>query len=371
MQATQRLLALDVFRGATIAFMILVNTPGTWSHVFAPLLHAPWHGCTPTDLVFPNFVFIVGVAIAYSFAKFDYRASRGALLKVARRTLLIFGIGLLLNWFPFFQTPLDELRVFGVLQRIALAYGFTATLCLLLPRRMWGVGFVGLLLLYWAMLYWGGGLAPYSLEDNLVRAVDLAILKPDHLYGGFGIPFDPEGLVGALGTAASVLLGAIVGLRIRNTEDRGVLVRELFLLGLALTATGLLWDYVLPINKPLWTSSYVVYAGGIATMLLATCIELIDLRGYRGWTKPFVVFGTNPLAIYVLSGLIVKVMLYLIRWQNAAGESINAYGWLYNSVILAAVPFPKLASLLFAFSVVLVCYVVAYILYRRSIFIKV
>ena len=238
MSSDKRLVALDVFRGATIAFMILVNSPGSWSHVFAPLLHAEWHGCTPTDLVFPNFVFIVGVSMAYSLARFDYRATPAAFKKIARRTLLIFGIGLALNWFPFYTTHFSELRIYGVLQRIALAYGLAASLCLLIPRRHWPTCTAALMLVYWGVLYIGGSADPYSLTGNLVRAVDLATVGGDHMYAGFDVIFDPEGLVGMLGTAATALLGATIGLRVRSQTDHAALVRELFVIGSGLVGAG-------------------------------------------------------------------------------------------------------------------------------------
>ena len=365
-----RLLALDVFRGATIALMILVNTPGSWSAVFAPFLHAPWHGCTLTDLVFPNFLFIVGVSLYFSLSKYDYRVSGAAFGKIAKRTALIFLVGVLLNWFPFFHQNIAELRIHGVLQRIALAYGLAATLVLLVPRKRWPLTIAALLLLYWAVLYFGGGADPYGKEDNLKRLVDLATVGPDHMYGGFGLPFDPEGLLGMISGAATALIGAYVGCLIRSRPERTDLVKDMLLIGLGLILAGRIWDNFFPINKPLWTSSYVCYAGGIATCVLAVCIELIDARGHRRWTRPFVQFGTNPLAVYVFSGVLVKLAIHVFRWENAAGESVNLYGWLWKNVYSAAIPFPKVASLMFALSVVFVCWLLAAWLYRRKVFIK-
>ena len=365
-----RLRSLDVFRGLTIALMILVNTPGSWSAVFAPFLHAPWHGCTLTDLVFPNFLFIVGVSLYFSLGKYHFQFSGAAFGKIAKRTALIFLVGLLLNWFPFFHKNIAELRIHGVLQRIALSYGLAATLVLLVPRRRWPLTIGGLLLSYWALLYFGGGAEPYGKEDNLKRLVDLATVGPAHMYGGFGLPFDPEGLIGMISGAATALLGACVGGLIRDRPQRRNLVKDMLLIGLGLIVVGVVWDNFFPINKPLWTSSYVCYAGGIATCVLAICIELIDERGYHRWTKPFVQFGTNPLAVYVFSGLIVKLAIYVFRWENAAGEPLNLYGWLWEHVYAVAIPFPKVASLAFALSIVFVCWLLAVVLYRRQIFIK-
>ncbi len=376
---TQRLLSLDILRGLTIALMILVNTPGSWSHVYAPFLHAEWHGCTLTDLVFPSFVFIVGVSMYFSLSKFGWageprdngqaRAVGSALTKIARRTVSIFVVGLLLNYFPFYDHALADLRIYGVLQRIALAYGFAATLCVLVPPRRWLAMTAVLGIGYWALLYFGGGADPYSLEDNVKRTVDLATIGADHMYGGFGVPFDPEGLIGFVGTAINMLLGAYVGRRIRLTPKPETPVKTLLLVGFALVAIGLVWGLILPINKPLWTSSYAVYTSGIATCVLALLIYLVDGRGFRRWATPFVHFGSNPLIVYVLSGLIVKTALR-IEWADAAGEGTNAYAWLFRDVFSAIVPVPKLASLLFALFIVTICWSVAYVMYRRRIFVK-
>lgn len=376
----QRLLSLDVLRGLTIALMILVNTPGSWSHVYTPFLHSPWDGATLTDLVFPTFVFIVGVSIALALGRYGWageptpdgspRRVGPALSKVLRRTALIFGVGLLLHYFPFYDTTLGELRVYGVLQRIALAYGLAATLCLLVPPRHWLVTAAALLLGYWALLYFGGGAEPYSLAGNLKRAVDLATVGPAHMYTGFGIPFDPEGLIGSISTAATAVLGARAGLLVRDTPDRSLLVKRLLLYGLALIVVGLAWDLILPINKPLWTSSYACYTAGIAACALGVCVELLDVRERRGWARPFVQFGSNPLVIYALSGVLATSMLTFLSWHDAAGETVTLYGWLYGDVFARVIPWPELASLAFALLIVTVCWGVARALYRRGIFIK-
>ncbi len=363
--APQRLLALDILRGLTIALMILVNTPGSWSHVYAPFLHAEWHGCTLTDLVFPSFTFIVGVSMYFSLS----RVTGSALGKIARRTASIFLVGLLLNYFPFYDHALGELRVYGVLQRIALAYGFAATLCVLVPPRRWLAVVAALGLGYWGLLYFGGRADPYSLEGNVKRAVDLATIGPSHMYEGFGVPFDPEGLVGFVATAINMLLGACVGRRIRLTPKPETPVKSLLLFGFALVAIGLAWGLLLPINKPLWTSSYAVYTSGIATGVLALLIWFVDGLGYRRWATPFVHFGSNPLIVYVLSGVLVKTALR-IKWADAAGETTNLYAWLFRDVFSAIVPVPKLASLLFAVFVVSICWSVAYVMYRRKVFVK-
>ena len=355
----------------TIAFMILVNTPGSWAHVFPPLLHAKWHGVTPTDLVFPFFLFIVGVSLYFSASKFDHRLTNQALIKVVRRTLLIFGIGLALHWFPF-KRSVETIRIMGVLQRIALAYGLAALLCLGLSiKHLWRAG-LALLVGYWALMWGFGGDDPYSLTDNFALQVDLAILGENHLYGGFGIKFDPEGLFSTIPAMGTVILGYYAGALIKSTKDRHLLIKKMLLLGVLLIFLGLAWNIYFPLNKPLWTSSYVVYTAGIAFCFLAVLMELIDVRGYTRWTKPFQVFGLNPLIIYVLSGLIVKITLFMIKWEDAAGKTRNAYNWLYTDVFAALLPSqPKLASLFFALTIVAFCWGFGYLLYRKRIVIKV
>ena len=366
-----RLLSLDVFRGMTIAFMILVNTPGSWAHVYPPLLHAKWHGVTPTDLVFPFFLFIVGVSLFLSSCKFHHQLTGKATQKVIKRTLLIFLIGLALHWFPFKRSP-ETVRIMGVLQRIALAYGLAALVCLWLPlKQLWKAG-LALLLGYWALMWGFGGEDPYSLTDNLARKIDLALLGENHLYGGFGIKFDPEGLFSTLPAMVTVMLGYYAGSMIKASQDHQKLIKNMLLTGVLLIFLGLAWNIYFPLNKPLWTSSYVVYTAGIAFCFLAVLMEIIDVRGYTRWTKPFQVFGLNPLIIYVLSGLIVKIILFMIKWEDAAGKTRNAYSWFYNEVFLALTPSqPKLASLFFALTIVGFCWLFGYVLYRKKIVIKV
>lgn len=354
----------------TIAFMILVNTPGSWSHVYPPLLHAKWHGVTPTDLVFPFFLFIVGISLYLSAAKFEHQLSQKSSLKVLRRGLLIFAIGLALNWFPFSRS-FETLRIMGVLQRIALAYVLGAFLCLGLNiRQLWKAGLI-LLTAYWVLMSGFGGDDPYALETNLARRIDLAVLGEMHLWSGFGIRFDPEGLFSTLPAIVTVIFGYYIGWLIKTTQDKQQVVKNLLLIGVLAIFTGLAWGIYFPLNKALWTSSYVLYTGGIASCFLAVLIELIDLRGIQGWTKPFQVFGLNPLIIYVLSGVIVKVMLFIIKWDEE-GKTRNAYSWLYQDVFAAILPNNlKFASFLFALFIVSICWGVGYLLYRKRIIIKV
>ena len=366
----QRLLSLDVFRGMTIALMILVNTPGSWSHVFPPLLHAKWHGATPTDMVFPFFLFIVGVSLYLSFVKFNHKIDSSASKKIIKRTILIFLIGLALHWFPF-KRSVDSLRIMGVLQRIAVAYGIAAFLCLSIDiKKLWKVG-LGILLAYWGLMYFFGGADPYSLENNLARTFDLAVFGENHVWKGFGIPFDPEGLMSTFPAVVTIICGYYVGWLIKTTTDKNMLIKNLLLAGVSGIIIGLIWNIYFPINKGLWTSSYVIYTAGIACCVLAILIELIDVRNYQKWTKPFQVFGLNPLIIFVLSGFIVKTF-FMVKWENSNGENRNIYSWLFNDVY--SVVFPnnlKIASLAFALTIVSVCWLVGYLLYKKKVIMKV
>ncbi len=369
MKTTQRYLALDVLRGMTVALMILVNNPGSWAHVYAPLRHAQWHGCTPTDLVFPFFLFVVGVSMFFSFSKYGNSLNKESLLKIGKRTLLIFAIGLFLNSFPQWTTDYSKLRILGVLQRIALAYGIGAVIVLASPRKYLPYIGGGILLLYWGLIYSLGGSDPYSLKENITTVFDSAILGEAHLYKGFGIPFDPEGLFGTISAVGTVIFGYLIGSLVKETEKNRV-PKKLVLFGISAVAAGLVWGLAFPINKPIWTSSYVIYTAGWACLVLALLVWIIDLKGYTRWTSFFVVFGMNPLFIFALAGLWAKIMGRLVQISVPNGESISGSGWLYSHV------FQPLAgdingSLLFAISHVVFFWLIGYVLYKKKIFIKV
>lgn len=322
----ERLLSVDVLRGMTIFFMILVNTPGSWSYVYAPLRHAEWHGCTPTDLVFPLFLFISGVSMALSLQNRKEQTTKQLLIKVWKRVGIIFLLGLLLNWFPFYHMNIGNLRIMGVLQRIALAYGIGGTIVLLFNMREILIASAVILLGYQVLLL-GYGQDPYSLEDNLARYIDLVILGENHMYGGFGIPFDPEGLLHSFPAAVNVILGYLLGNMIFDKEKKE-LVKTLCILGIAMILIGIAWGFFFPINKPLWTSSYVLYSVGIGAVLWALLIYIIDIIKWEKWTYIFRVFGRNPLASYVLSGLIVKIMFSI-----NIGDT-NVYNYLYQNIMV-------------------------------------
>ena len=248
-----RLLALDIFRGITIAAMIIVNIPGSWSYVYAPLRHAKWHGCTPTDLIFPFFLFIVGVAMTYSFKKFNNKISLIAVRKIAKRVLVIFLIGLALNAFPF-NTGFSNLRILGVLQRIAIAYGIAAILCLYFKQKKLIIISGLILIVYWLILIIFSQGDPYAMESNLVRIIDLKIIGENHLWLGLGIPFDPEGLLSTLPAVVTVILGYLTGKLIQKESNLKSAIYKLLLIGIAAIIAGLIWGMVFPINKSLWTS---------------------------------------------------------------------------------------------------------------------
>ena len=365
---SNRLVALDAFRGLTIAGMILVNTPGNWKYVYPPLRHARWEGCTPTDLVFPFFLFIVGTAMWYSFKKFDHSASPAVWKKILKRAALIFAIGLALNAFPFYDQPLSEWRIMGVLQRIAVAFLFGAAICVTVPLRRIPLVTAMILLGYWALLAFTGGPDPYGLENNIARTIDLAIFGENHVYHGFGIPFDPEGLISSIPATGTVLIGFLIGSYIDTSSLKPPAIRNLLGIGVTLTVAGILWGQVFPIIKALWSSSYVLYTAGIATIVLTVFLWLIDIRNYRTWAKPLVVFGINPLFLYSLSVVLIKI-LDRITVSSGSG-SISLRQWLFEEVF-AGLAGNMNGSLLFAISYVLIHWAIAYWLYRKDIYIKV
>lgn len=369
MKTIQRYLALDVLRGMTVALMILVNTPGSWAHIYAPLEHAKWNGCTPTDLVFPFFLFVVGVSMFFSFSKYGNTLNKESLLKIGKRTLLIFAIGLFLNSFPQWSADFSKLRILGVLQRIALAYGIGAVIVLASPRKY--LPYIGgaILLLYWGLLNTLGGTDPFSLEGNVVAPIDIAIFGESHIYKGYGIPFDPEGLFSTIPAIVTVIIGYLIGSVVKDTEKKQV-PKQLIIFGTAGIIAGLIWALAFPINKPIWTSSYVLYTAGWACLVLALLIWIIDLKGYSKWTSFFVVFGMNPLFIFALSGLWARILGRMIKIAGPDGELMIGSTWLYEQVFLPLAGELN-GSLLYAIAHVLVFWLIGYVLYKKKIFIKV
>ncbi|OFY62323.1 MAG: hypothetical protein A2V64_03005 [Bacteroidetes bacterium RBG_13_43_22] len=363
-KGSNRLVSLDIFRGLTIAFMIIVNTPGSWNYVYPPLSHAKWHGCTPTDLVFPFFLFIVGVSMWYSFKKYGHEINTGSLLRILRRTIAIFAVGIFLAIFPYFNRDYSTLRIMGVLQRIAVAYGIGAVICLAVRREYLWIVTAILLVLYWALLALFGGPEPYSLEGNLVQKVDAAILGTNHLYRGYGVPFDPEGLLSTLPAIGTVLIGYFIGEILGKETPSGRTVLKLLLFGVASAGLGLLWGLVFPVNKPIWTSSYVLYTAGWAMAVLAVIYYLADVLRFQKWGLFFMVFGMNALFSFVLAGIWTRLM-YFIKIQ----ENTSLYSWFYEKICIPVAGNMN-GSLMFALIQMLLIWVIALILYKKKILIR-
>ena len=362
-----RLVSLDIFRGLTVAFMIIVNTPGSWNYVYPPLRHAEWNGCTPTDLVFPFFLFIVGVSSWYSLKKYGHEISSGSILRILRRTLTIFAIGLLLAIFPYFGRDYSTLRIMGVLQRIAIAYGIGSLICLTVRRNYLWIVIAFILILYWALLAFFGGADPYSLNGNFVRTVDVAVLGKNHLYKGFGIPFDPEGLLSTLPAIGTMIIGYFIGELIGKKSASGKTVLKLLLFGAASAGLGLLWNLLFPINKPLWTSSYVLFTAGLAMGVLSVIYLIADVWKLQKWGVFFVVFGLNALFAYFLAGIWTRLMLFI---KITSGESkITLYTWFYEKVCVPVAGNMN-GSLMFALIQMILIWGLALILYRKKIMIR-
>jgi len=366
-----RLASLDAFRGLTIAGMLLVNNPGTWSAIYPPLRHAEWHGWTPTDLIFPFFLFIVGVAMVLSFERLEARgAGRGALLaKAARRAAILFALGLVLHGFP--RYDLSTIRIPGVLQRIALAYLCATPAVLWLKWRGQALLCAVLLLGYWALLTLvpvpGGAAGVLEPGQDLGAWLDRAVFGTQHLWSQ-SRTWDPEGLLSTLPAIGTVLLGVLTGRWLRS--DRTPLEKTvgLFVAGNVGLFLGLVWNAVFPINKPLWTSSYVVFTGGMACHVLGLCYWLIDVRGNRLWAKPFIIYGMNAIAAFFLSSLFARI-LNLIR-VGAEGQEVALKTWIFQNFYASWLA-PVNASLAYAVTYVLLWLGVMWALYRKRIFIKV
>lgn len=381
----QRFYSLDVFRGATVALMILVNNPGSWSHMYAPLKHAPWHGCTPTDLVFPFFLFAVGNAMAFVMPRLQTGGDGVFWKKVLKRTLLIFGIGLFLNWSPFIKwsgdslvfKPWETVRIMGVLQRIALCYFFASVFVYYFKQKGAFVVSMVLLLFYWLLcMFMGNAADPFSLKGWFGTEYDLAILGEKHLYKGEGVPFDPEGLLSTFAPITQVILGYLVGDYIQTKGKTHEMLSGLFTAGVVLTLTGFCWDMVFPINKKIWTSSYVMYTTGLAIFTIATMIYFIEFKNVKGWwAKFFDVFGKNPLFIFVLSGFLPRLVA-LFRIPNGVAENgtpkyLSAFSWYYEKICKLIPGIAENGSLFYAISMIVMYWAICYWLDKKKIYIKV
>ncbi len=379
-----RFYSLDVFRGATVALMILVNNPGSWAHIYSPLKHAKWHGVTPTDLVFPFFLFAVGNAIAYVIPRFEKSGAVTFWKKIIKRTLLIFFIGLFLNWFPFIKydeqgdliaKPFAQLRFLGVLQRIALCYFFASVIIYYAKLRGAFTISCVLLLAYWFICIAANPSDPFSLQGWFGTEIDTQLLGSTHMYHGAGLAFEPEGLLSLPAAIVQVIFGYIAGNYIIQKGKTPEMVNGLFVGGSVLIATGFFWDMFFPINKQIWTSSYTVYTTGLALLVIAVMIYMIEFKNYKGrWSRFFNVFGKNALFIFVLSGILPR-LLALIR---IPGEIINnkqtyfsPLSWFYEKICNPFFTDPRNASLLYAICFITVMWLLAWVLDKKKIYIKV
>ena len=369
---TKRLLSLDVFRGITVAAMILVNNPGS-SPTYAPLEHAEWDGWTPTDLIFPFFLFIVGISITFAFSRRIEQggSQRDLILKIVKRTLIIFGIGLLMAAFPYFH--LTTLRIPGVLQRIAVCYLFASIIALKTNDKT-QIGIVAFLLLgYWAAMKLipvpGFGAGDLGKEGNLGAYLDRVILTQNHMWRQSKV-FDPEGIFSTFPAIGTTLIGVLTGKWLKTTTlsqiDR---VKRMLIGGAIGVVVGLAWGRIFPINKALWTSSYVVFCAGAALLLLAVCYWVIEIRGYKKWAVPFVIFGVNAITVYFISGMLVKIVS-LWKFPRGDGKTQTLLSYTYNHLFASWLNQIN-ASLAYAIFFDLVMLFLMWLLYRKKIFIKV
>ena len=391
----ERLLSLDVFRGLTVAGMLLVNNPGTWSAIYPPLEHAEWNGWTPTDLIFPFFLFIVGITTHLSLQARRARGDSDSMLvrNIIRRGLIIYLLGFLMAAFPFYQWGTVEgltnpslwdrivyraehVRIMGVLARIGVVYIFAALLTLRTTLKQQVIMVAVLLYGYWfAMTLIPipgkgviGALMLNNPSETLAAHVDRAILTPNHIWTG-SVTYDPEGILSTIPAIATAILGVLTGRWIAQPKPLIERIAGLFAAGCLAIVVGLMWNWSFPINKNLWTSSYVVFTAGVACASLATIMWLIDEHGIRWWTKPFVIYGMNPIVAFVGSGVLARI-IYTLWKVNYNGQPTAMETVIYKSVFE---PFmePKNASLAMAFATVLFWYGILWVLHRKKIYLKV
>jgi len=392
----ERLLSLDVFRGLTIAGMLLVNNPGTWSAIFPPLEHAEWNGWTPTDLIFPFFLFIVGITTHLSLSA---RRARGdddsAVVKqILRRGIIIYLLGFAMAMFPFYQwgtiasipnaTPWDRIlyriehvRILGVLPRIAIVYICAGLLTLKTTLKQQIIIIATLLFGYWFAMtlipvpgeHEIGAVLLNTHDRNLAAWLDRAILGTNHTWSG-SVTFDPEGPMSTIPAIATAMLGVIAGRWIVQKE-KPLLERisGMFAAGAIGMMVGLMWNWAFPINKNLWTSSYVIFTAGMACVAIATIMWIVDYCNVKWWTKPFVIYGVNPIVAFVGSGVLAR-LIYTLWHVSYNGKSVAIQDAIYQILFLPWLP-PRVASLAFAVSFVLLWYGILAVLYRRNIILKV
>ena len=370
--ALSRYLSLDILRGMTVSLMILVNNPGNWATIYAPFKHASWHGFTLTDLVFPTFLFVVGNAMSFSFKKLNSLRTSTFFTKTFKRAAIIFLIGLGLSYYPFVRLVDGELilknildiRIMGVLQRIAICYLLAAIAIRFLKQKWLVVLSIFILLFYWVLLLYFGGSDPYGLETNAALRFDLLLFNEENLYHGYGIPFDPEGLLSCLPAIVNVIFGYLAGMFIQQSVNKKKLVIQLVGAGLVMLSLGLVWGLYLPINKPIWTSSYVILSTSWDLIILGFLIGILEIANFKSWSRFFEPFGKNPLFIFVLSGVVVLTMGLIFIGDTSLKS------WIYQNLFLSWLS-PYNASLLYALLFLVFMWLIAYILDKKKIYIKV
>lgn len=430
MSINERLISLDVFRGLTIAGMVMVNNPGTWSAMYGPLKHAEWHGITPTDYIFPFFLFIVGVAIPIALSKrITEGPTRGVYLKIISRAAMIFALGLCISLIPFFnfnetQIPwwpkflilllfvaglfflllrsylvaailigaaitgllisyfagyllvpysFETMRIFGVLQRIAVCYLIVSLIFLHTDWKQQAIIGVAILLIYWALmtLISVPGCDITTINDkacNLAAYIDRLILTENHIWRG-GKVYDPEGILSTLPAIVTTISGVLAGTWLKSKRDPSQTSNGMFFFGVILLILGWFWSLSFPLNKALWTSSYVLYTSGLALLTLAACYWIIDIKGYKKWTWPFVVFGVNALALFIFSGIMARI-LGMVRFAGDEGKDITLQNWIFKTFFLSMAE-PLNASFAYSIFIILFWLFLMWLLYRKRIYIKV
>ncbi len=368
---SDRLLSLDVFRGITIAGMILVNNPGSWGNIYPALEHAKWNGVTPTDLIFPFFLFIVGVAITFSLTKRKERGDNQTklILNIFRRAAILFGLGLILAGFPNYD--FSVIRIPGVLQRIAVVYLISSIIFLKANFKTIIYLSAALLIIYWLMMTLipvpGVGYANLEPTTNLAAWLDRTVLG-SHLWASSKV-WDPEGILSTVPAISTCLFGILTGYWLKSNNDNITKTVWLFVFGNIGLVLGIIWDIWFPINKSIWTSSYVIFTAGMALHFLGICYWFIDIKGYKWWTKPFVVYGLNAITVFFLSGIVGRLM-NMIKVGAANGDTLSLKTYLYNNFFLSWLQ-PINASLAWALCYVIIWLGLMWILYARKIFIKV
>ncbi len=381
----KRLLALDILRGITVAGMLLVNNPGSWSHIYAPLEHAEWEGLTPTDLVFPFFLFCMGVAMYFSLRKFNFKMNATLARKIVKRTVLLFLIGWAVHWFShlmygmargetFAQAAnnLDTMRYLGVFQRLALCYFFGSLCAVWVSHRLIPWLIAGILALYALILGVGHGY-DFSL-DNVIAVIDNAVLGTEHMYhetvGGVQVSFDPEGLLSTLPCIAHLLVGFMIGKLVIDHRDNHERIRRMLTVGFAFILVGWLLSYGIPVGKKMWSSTFVLVTCGLAMSVEALLIDVIDVRGHSKWCKFFHVYGINPLYLYLQGSILAIIFGSVHIGATAAGDAITIKSAVYQAYVSLLGGNENAGSCLYAISFVLLNWVPGYFLYKKNIIIK-